>query len=526
MRMSHAQSITTEPGGVRKQESKLRAAAADHRVQFYESDAYLDAAVADFLADGLTVGQPLIVIATESRRLGLGDRLRAGGFDIDGASDAGRLTLLDARETLERFMVGRVPDRDRFTDSIGGLLRRAANAGSSGAVLRIYGEMVDVLWRDGNTDGAIHLEELWNELSTRHAFSLLCAYAMGNFYKSSDAQRFQEICRQHTHVTPTERYVAGDDPTRLREISILEQRALSLEAEVEHRTELERRLRETLAERRASEEALRRREQELSALLGERDRLLAAERAARAEAEVARTEAESATRAKSQFLAVMSHELRTPLNAIAGHVQLLEMRIHGEVSPAQHEALERIARSQRHLLRLVNDVLNLARVETGRIDYVIESVALQDLVRDLVPMFEPQLTARGLRHDVRLPTEPLLVRADREKLVQILLNLLSNAIKFTAPGGRIAIEAASPAADAESVCMCVSDTGVGIPREKHDVIFEPFVQVNVGPTRTTDGAGLGLAISRDLARGMRGELRVESVEGDGSTFLLALPRAD
>lgn len=126
----------------------------------------------------------------------------------------------------------------------------------------------------------------------------------------------------------------------------------------------------------------------------------------------------------------------------------------------------------------MNDVLNPARVETGRIDYVIESVALQDLVRDLVPMFEPQLTSRGLRHDVRLPTEPLLVRADREKLVQILLNLLSNAIKFTAPGGRIAIEAARPADDAESVCVCVSDTGV------------------------------------------------DSVEGDGSIFLLTLPRAD
>jgi signal transduction histidine kinase len=217
----------------------------------------------------------------------------------------------------------------------------------------------------------------------------------------------------------------------------------------------------------------------------------------------------------------MSHELRTPLNAIGGYVQLLEMGIHGPVTAAQTEALAKVARSQRHLLRLINEVLNLARVEAGTIDYDIKRVALHEIVSDTLPMVEPQLAERGLSLDVRVPTG-LAVRADRAKTEQVLLNLLGNAVKFTERGGRVCIEA-SVAGDAPSrVQLHVQDTGIGIPADKLQQVFEPFVQVSVDPARRAEGTGLGLAISRDLARGMGGDLQARSELGKGSTFTVVL----
>jgi signal transduction histidine kinase len=256
----------------------------------------------------------------------------------------------------------------------------------------------------------------------------------------------------------------------------------------------------------------------------ERERLLAAERDAR-------REAEQANKAKADFLAVMSHELRTPLNAIAGHAQLIGMGLHGAVTDAQSEALARIDRSQRHLLRLINDVLNYARLESGHVEYRLQAVALADAVADVLPMVEPQLAANGIGYELRVdPGETAW--ADREKLQQVLLNLFSNAVKFTPAGGMVTVDtAAGSGGDAagDVVYLRVSDTGPGIPRDKLEQIFEPFVQVDVTSrtayTRTAEGTGLGLAISRDLARGMGGDLRARSVVGRGSTFTLTLRRS-
>ena len=241
--------------------------------------------------------------------------------------------------------------------------------------------------------------------------------------------------------------------------------------------------------------------------------------------DAARATAEHANRSKSEFLAAMSHELRTPLNAIAGHAQLVEMGVHGPVTAAQREALSRIQRSEQHLLALINDVLNFAKLEAGRVQYDIERVPLREVAADVVSMIEPQVAAKGLVCGIHVAPDAA-ARADREKLRQVLLNLLSNAVKFTKPGGRVTVGTADDGPSPDGVILLrVSDTGIGIPHDKQDSIFDPFVQVHRDLTNTNAGTGLGLAISRDLARGMGGDLGVESVEGQGSTFTLTLPRA-
>jgi signal transduction histidine kinase len=240
------------------------------------------------------------------------------------------------------------------------------------------------------------------------------------------------------------------------------------------------------------------------------------------ELERQRALADDANRAKSTFLAVMSHELRTPLNAIGGYAQLLELELHGPITDAQREALDRIVRSQRLLLRLINDVLNLARIEAGRVNYQFADLPLADVVGSVMPMIEPQLDAKRISREVTIAPE-LMVRADREKVEQIVLNLLTNAIKFTPEGGRVKVGAESRREDPDWVHMHVEDTGLGITPEMQAKIFEPFVQVDTGHVRRGEGTGLGLTISRDLARGMGGDLTVESTPGVGSAFTLSLP---
>jgi len=245
--------------------------------------------------------------------------------------------------------------------------------------------------------------------------------------------------------------------------------------------------------------------------------------AERARAEEARTRADQANEAKAEFLATMSHELRTPLNAIGGYAQLLAMGVPGPVNNAQREQLERISRSQAHLLRIINDILNFSRIDAGQIAYTMGAVPLGEVIESVGMMVAPQAATKDITFEQISCPADAVAWADRSKVEQILLNLLSNAVKFTASGGRVSVRCDQRTE--QQVEVIVHDTGEGIPADQIDRIFEPFVQVGRSLTHAREGTGLGLAISRDLARAMGGDIRVESEVGSGSSFTLSLPSA-
>jgi len=249
------------------------------------------------------------------------------------------------------------------------------------------------------------------------------------------------------------------------------------------------------------------------------ERRAAQERAIEAARKAAASE--EANRTKSQFLAAMSHELRTPLNAIGGYTDLLTMGVRGSVTEQQLEDLQRIKRSQQHLLGIINDILNFSRIEAGQTTYEYSTVPLSDVIEAVGHMIEPQAAAKGLELEVQQCPPEIAVWADKAKVQQILVNLLSNAVKFTEQG-KVTLECDWH--DSHRVTIAVTDTGVGIRADQLEKIFEPFVQVGRSLTQSQEGTGLGLAISRDLARGMGGDIVVTSEPRKGSRFALTLPR--
>ena len=247
----------------------------------------------------------------------------------------------------------------------------------------------------------------------------------------------------------------------------------------------------------------------------------------------ARLEAEAASRAKSEFLAIMSHELRTPLNAVLGYAELLELGISGPLTEKMREQIGRIRISATHLLGLVNDILDLARVEAGRLEVSTGPASSAGTIAAALALIHPQVAARGLSLTVLPTPDPVpIYLGDEERVRQIMVNLLSNAVKFTPAGGSITVEVGQPRcpdagtrikSNRSYMSFRVIDNGPGIPAEKLRTIFDPFVQVESGHSRSREGSGLGLTISRRLARLMGGDLTVASELEKGSTFTLWMP---
>jgi PAS domain S-box-containing protein len=265
-------------------------------------------------------------------------------------------------------------------------------------------------------------------------------------------------------------------------------------------------------------------------------RLYDAEHRARKTAEEAEVAARAANQAKSDFLATMSHEIRTPINAIIGYAQLLELGLYGTPTDDQRHQLTRIAASAQHLLGLVNEVLDLAKVESGTLVVEREAVLATETADAALGLIRPQATAKriSLPEACDGPASAVYF-ADEHRVRQVVTNLLANAVKFTEPGGRVSVtcgvvrsipEGVVVAGNGPAVVIRVEDTGAGIEQQQLERIFEPFTQAQSGYTREKTGAGLGLSISRRLARLMGGDVTVESTLGVGSVFTLWLPQAD
>ena len=237
----------------------------------------------------------------------------------------------------------------------------------------------------------------------------------------------------------------------------------------------------------------------------------------------ARETAEAANNAKSGFLAVISHELRTPLNAMMGYVELLLLELDGPLTNGQRSVLDRIRQSQRHLLALIEDVLGFAQVEAGRIAFSLQPVAVHDAFAGIEAVVSHEARKKEINIEVAEVDPSFIVRADPNKLRQILLNLITNAIKFTEPGGTIHVNAERAG---DGICLRVADTGIGIASENLPRVFDPFFQVDQGGTRKYPGVGLGLSIVRDAVLAMNGETGIESEQGKGTTLTITLPCAD
>jgi signal transduction histidine kinase len=239
------------------------------------------------------------------------------------------------------------------------------------------------------------------------------------------------------------------------------------------------------------------------------------------DAEEARARAEAANRAKSDFLANMSHELRTPLNSVIGFSEMLEDGIYGVLNEKQKEAVGNIAGSGRHLLSLINDILDLTKVEAGEMELELKSLAVRDVLASSMAIMNERAFKKAITLTLEIdPGADIEMEADERKLKQILFNLISNAVKFTPDGGSVKIEAKK---DGDLIEISVSDTGIGIRAEDMEKLFKPFTQVESGYTREYEGTGLGLALSRKLVALHRGRIWVESEYGKGSRFSFSMP---
>jgi signal transduction histidine kinase/ActR/RegA family two-component response regulator len=454
-----------------------------HHVQFYENEEFLVGVVARFLRDGLTAGDPLVVIASSDHREKFTAAIKDEGLEVNHHIELGQLIFLDAQETLSTFMVNGMPDRQSFQEHVGAVVEKA-RAGRPGVTVRAFGEMVDLLWRQGNARAAVRLEELWNELATIHEFSLLCAYTMGNFSGVAHSQKFESVCQQHARVMPTEMYInALDDEARLREISLLQQRARSLESEIERRKALEANLCDMVLRETA-----------------------------------ARNDAENAGRLKDEFLAILSHELRTPLNAILGWTQIIDAR-NDQATMAR--AMEVIKRNAKLQLNLINDLLDVSRIITGKMMIKTEPVDLEQVIRASLDTVRPSALTKGVEVDVMVEEPAPFITGDSDRLQQVVWNLLTNAIKFTRKGGRVQLQLQQ---DDSEIQIIVRDTGVGIDPEFLPYVFDRFRQADTGTTRKLGGLGLGLAVVRYLVEAHGGSVSAESPGvGLGATFTVKFP---
>ena len=470
---------------------------SDHLVQFYESDEFLLQSLSEYVIKGLHSGDACVVVATPSHLFALEQSLRQHGQDLPS-----NYLAMDARETLSRFMVDGEPDAELFKRAIGKTIDRA---GEGGKRVRIYGEMVALLWSDSNYDAAIRLEQLWNEISKTHRFTLCCAYPIHEF-DSSDARSLTDVCAHHSVVVPAESYArATSIQDRLTVITGLQQKAKALEQEIAERKQIEIRLR-------ASEKRHKQLKKQLQQQLKERNELLQRE-------QEARREAQRANRMKDEFLANVSHELRTPLTSLFGWARLLRS---ANLDPGGvSRALECIERSVLTQRQLVEDLLDVSGIVAGKLQLNRTSVAMESVMESVLETFKPAAELKNISIKIHFESRIPQIQGDPIRLQQIISNLLSNAIKFTPKGGNIDVRLAR---EDEKIRISVEDTGEGIVPKFLPYVFDRFRQADSTTTRKHGGLGLGLTIARHLISLHGGTIHAHSDgKGKGSTFIVSLP---
>ncbi|MBX3219334.1 MAG: MEDS domain-containing protein [Labilithrix sp.] len=520
-----------------------------HAVQFYEEPRALFETVAKFLSAGLAAGDRVVVIATAAHAAGI---TRAIDPTMMTQALASRqLTMLDAHETLDTFMEDDAVDPARFHEALERILG-TVRADAPDARVRAFGEMVDVLWRAGNSNAALRLEELWGEASAQHSFTLLCAYVMGNFYGEPTKTGFDEVCARHTHVFPRDEssthgptttrathapppsHVASTQPpppsrvastqappsshvtstlappsshvtasrapcARLPFTSLdptdLEEHVRSLEAELHHRRGLEAALREALRDRSRVEAELR------ESVTRERD---------------ARATAEENDRFKEQFLAILGHDLRNPLNTILTTTRLMVMR--GELAPESTARLDRVIANGVRMQRMIEQILD---VTSDRLSGGIPIV--REPGQDIAAVTSRVVTDARLAHPAARVEQRIdgacTAVVDAERLEQVLRTIVGNAIAHgeTDTPVRVCV-----AAREEEVRIEVQSSGPPIAPEDRELLFEPFKRDRKTRGRS-DGLGLGLYISKRIVEAHDGRLEVESSNENGTLFRVVLP---
>jgi signal transduction histidine kinase len=445
-----------------------------HLVQYYEKEGFLFDRVTDFISDGLRAADSAILIATRAHREGVESRLLSKGVDVPGLTAGGRYHGLDARETLSRFMVNGRPDQRRFESTIGPVLRAAR--GGDRRVLA-FGEMVALLYAEGNRDAAIQLEDLWNDLARTEEFALLCAYPIASFDDAGHAKPFADISAAHTSVTPAESYSIVEADDRNRVIAALQQKAAALEAESEQRGMLEKALRSKIGE------------------LADVDRR------------------------KDEFLAMLGHELRNPLAPVTTALQI--MRIHENEPSRVSRSREIVERQIEHMTRLIDDLLDVSRITRGKIELREQPLLLSAVIEQAVESARPLIDERGHRIALDLPSEPVTFLADPARLSQVFANLLNNAAKYTDVGGRIWLRAR---VEGNDLVVGVRDDGPGLTKELLNNAFDLFMQGPQTRARARGGLGIGLTLVRRLVELHGGTVEALSEgPGKGTEFVVRLP---
>jgi signal transduction histidine kinase len=444
-----------------------------HTVQFYEQDSSLLDSLTKLIGTTLMTGDVAVVIATQAHREGLAEYLKALGLDLEVSATLGSYRALDAAETLSRFMLNGIPDESlfhSFMDSTLSSIRPTAEGKAPRVVL--FGEMVALLWSEGNFDAAVKLEQLWNDLARFHSFHLHCAYPMKSFDQEGHSQAFVNICAEHSRVVPTENYTAlASEDDRLRNIALLQQQALTAETEA--------------AGRLRAEEALRRSEK---------------------------------LAASGRLAASIAHEINNPLEAISNAIYLARSSPSSEIPLYLKVADEELAR----VAQITKQTLGFYR-ETATPGIV----RLSALLDDLLVLFKRKLEAKNLSIKKQYRNE-LEIWGLEGELRQVFANQIANAIYAMPQNGCLTIRIRRSKSWSNGQCpgtaVSLLDNGSGISPESLPKIFDPFFT-----TKQDVGNGLGLWITHDIVTRHGGSIRARSNDRpgvSGTIFTTFLPHQE